>query len=218
MQILLRSNKKNNIIPQIKFNKIYKRTMLKFIGETINAGKIQLDKLVRASVPKSNYAGEFRPRVWDKKLKYPLNEHERDDLGLTEHQAVHINIEHTDTEVITMILTSAHKSKNPNVYIEKLSSVKADGSFTPLKNPQTGKLEIDANGHLIPDPNKGGQYIAVLITPRKLGEDVKPWAPIDNKYQNYLDQHETALKKILNNARMHKTSNLIQYVGNKDAE
>ena len=165
-----------------------------------------------------NYPGEFKGRVWDKNLKHPINLHDRNNLGLTEHQATHINIEHTETETITMIFTSAKCSKDPNVHIEKLSSIKVNGSFIPMKDSKTGKLIYDIKGNLVPDENKGGQYVAVLITPRKLGKDIKHLAPVNANIQKYLDQHEIALKQILENARVKQSLKLIKYIGNKDEE
>jgi len=216
--LCLKYYKKSNVLLAPNINKLSKRAMHRVGIQFMDIGRNQMSNIVRASVCHRNYPGDFKGRVWEKNFKYPTNLHKRDDLGLTEHQATHINIEHTATETITMIFTSAKSSKDPNVYIEKLSPIKADGSFTPMKDPKTGKLVHDVNGNVIPDPNKGGQYVAVLVTPRKLGKDVKHQAPINAKAQQYLDQHEVNLKRILENARMKRTSSLIKYIGNKDEE
>ena len=63
------------------------------------------------------------------------------------------------------------RANKPNAYVEKLSLIKAERSFTPWKDKK-GNLILDSKGNMQPDPDKGGQYVAVLITQRKLGNDV----------------------------------------------
>ena len=206
----------------LNFNQIIKRTMLgriKLLSERATANyssKINLKSL--NTVHKRDYA--YQGRRWDQHMKYPANTHTRDDINLLEHQATHINIEHTETETIIMILTSSKglNCADNNVHFEKLSSIKAEGSFTPLKDKK-GNLILDANGNPQPDPIKGGQYVAVLKYPRKLGVDIRRHVPIDPKIKAYLDQHEEALNNILENAKKKRTFfGLPKLIGDKDAE
>lgn len=207
---------------KLKVHFIHKRTMLsraKMFAERATANyssKINFKNSI--NIQKRDYA--YQGRKWDQYMKYPSNPHIRDDINLLEHQATHINIEHTETETIVMILTSSKglNCTDNNIHFEKLSAIKADGSFTPLKDKK-GNLILDSNGNLQPDPNKGGQYVAVLKYPRKLGVDIRRHAPIDPKLKAYLDHHEVALNTILENAKKKKAFfSLPKIIGDKDAE
>jgi exoribonuclease R len=106
--------------------------------------------------------GKFRAVNWDPKFKGENAEHSRDDMGLSKHQATHTGVQDSKTKNIVGIFTSSSgKTANPTVHFEKIDAMKFDGSFTPKKDPQTKQPMVDAQGQLVPDPQKGGQKIAI---------------------------------------------------------
>jgi len=153
------------------------------------------------------------------KYRKILSDDEKRRLNLSEHDATHYNIKNTKTGQLEGLFTSAQNKdgKSPVVF-DKLDPTKVNGSFTPLKDKK-GNLILDANGNPQPDPIKGGQYVAVLKYPRKLGVDIRRHVPIDPKIKAYLDQHEEALNNILENAKKKRTFfGLPKLIGDKDAE
>ena len=142
-----------------------------------------------------------------------------ENIGLTKHQATHVNIEETATKKVVAIFTSSKgKNADPTIHFEKLDPVKYDGTFTPLKDPITKQINVGPDGKPIPDPVKGGQYIAVLKNPRIICKDVDPYAIEVKEYQSYLDKHENKIKQILENSSKRTTSYLPKNIGGKDDE
>lgn len=159
---------------------VIKRTLMKAV--VAKASPTSLTKCLNLhSVLNRKYPGEFRGRKFIQEYKTnhqsninPKNNpknydhsHVRDDAGVNCSHATYTNIEETKTRKIVMILTSSHGKDAPlGVYVGKLDAVKAEGSFIPLKDFVTKEPLLDSHGNLIPNPNKGGQYVAVSPNPR----------------------------------------------------
>ena len=197
---------KTTLSPSLKLQLIIKRFMLRSIlKQSAKITSYTTDNPYLLT--HRNYPGQYCIREWRPKIKQKKDQHEINDLNLTKHQLTHKNIEETNTGIIRAIFTSCTD-------FEKLDPVKVDGSFIPLKD-KTGKTFLNTQGNPIPDPNKGGQYIAVLETPRKVGKDVKRYSNIQTNDQAYVDKHEKDIEAIINKAK--KTS-LPKFIGNKDDE
>lgn len=185
-----------------------KRTMLsraKMVAE--GTGNMLCRK---ASVYQSQrgYPGKFKSYSYKEPINNANNSQEHVNLGITQHEATHKNI---------LDVTTGNKlANNNNVSFEKLDAIKMDGSFTPQKDPKTGAPILDANGNLMPDPQKGGQYIAMLGAERDLHPEAKAAMKENTNDQAYLDKHEGKIDAFLKNSRKKKLP--IKKVGGKDDE
>lgn len=165
------------------------------------------------------YAGQYRARRWDSQLKSKESEHTRNDMNLSLHQASHVNIENIQTKKIVAIFTSSSgKKADPQAHFEKLDPVKYDGSYIPKIDAKTKQPIINTEGKTIPDPDKGGQYVAVLSYERQIKKDVEPLSIIDPTIQVYLDKHENKINTIINNSQQKKKASLTKIIGGKDDE
>jgi len=154
--------------------------------------------------PIRGYPGEFRARKWVTNLD--SNQERR--LGLTQHETTHSLIEEVKTGRITMLASSSKGLKAPNGPFQKISYDKMDGTCIPKVHEVTNQPLMDDFGYFIPDPNKGGQRIAIFVTPRKINKDVDHLCPGQPEYQEYLDKHESTLKGLSPKHKDKLTKNL----------
>jgi hypothetical protein len=139
-----------------------------------------------------NYADEYKA-IW-----YRENAVQPNGKPITQHEATHANILDVKNKTVVGIFTSAKKNKDPTgETFQKLSSTKYDGSFVPLKDAN-GKLITDINGCSVPNPNKGGQFVAPLSKVRHI-IDSSIYTK-DENYSKYCDTHEDKLKTIFANS------------------
>ena len=166
------------------------------------------------------YKKRSEPPQWDEdkweQWKKTLSEDDKRRLNLTQHETTHDNIQDTRTGKIEAIMTSAQNKtgKNPANF-DKIDPVKVNGSFTPQKDPKSGKIILDKNGQPIPHLTKGGQYMATLSTSRQLGSDTKHLYDVNKDGQLYVDKHE---KMIEENIRKNRKHTLSKKIGGIDEE
>ena len=158
-----------------------------------------------------HYPGEFKGRRYDK-----LTPDEERRLNLTQHETSHSNIEEVATRRVVMIATSSQGKNYPKGSFHRISSDKINGSYTPLCNSTTKKPCMDDYGFTIPSPYKGGQYVAILETPRTVEKDVEHKCPAVPEMQEYLDKHEDKLKELLKQAA--SNNKLSRKIGGQDDE
>lgn len=196
---ILKQNKKVNNIR-------YMLTTVRRTPHTINP------KLI-LKPPQRAYPGDFRVGRWKK-----MSVDEQRRLGLTNHEMTHDSIQDAKTGKIEAIFTSCQNKGNkiPSGF-DKVSEIKLNGTYTPLKDLETKKPILDKDGKTIPDPKVGGQYMATLGKPRKFGKDVQNKFVIstEEKDQVYLDKHEA---KIHNNILKHRRLGLSKKIGGADEE
>jgi hypothetical protein len=213
MQIILISNllKKNHIIiKKSQKNILPKRTMFSRIAKTRSVLSENLTLTFN-----QRWAGQYRLFRWKKDIS--LDEQRR--LGLTPHECTHDNIQDTTTGKIEGLLTSAqNKDGNSPAIYDKISSVKCNGSFTPLKDSKTKQSILDKEGNPIPDPNKGGQYMATYPTPRKVYPDTDYLRKINKTGQQYVDKYETDIQANINKNRKFYRPKASKNIGGIDEE
>lgn len=201
-------------VTRININIVSKRTTIKIFSR----GMIRLSGVATKLTPvprplniaKRHHPGDFKPRRWT-----ALTEDEKRRLNLTQHETTHTLIEETTNGNIVFLATSSKGLASTKGPFHKLSPEKMDGTFVPRLNPITKDPLMDDYGYPIPNPNKGGQYIAVLDTKRKLEKDMEHKCPIQKENQDYLDKHESELNKILLSLQKGK---LPRNIGGQDYE
>jgi len=156
-------------------------------------------------------SGEFRAFRWKN-----LSDDEKRRLGISKHEATHCNIEDRKTKTVRAILTSA-KGNNapPGTTFDKLSSVKYDGTYVALKNKETKQTVLDNNGNVVPDPQKGGQYMATLQTSRKVMKDARHKQEDDPKANEFVQNHSSKIRNLLDK---NNTKNIPKNIGGQDNE
>lgn len=213
MQILLVSNLCKNISTYqifIKKNIIHKRTMFSRMAKTRSVLSENLTLTFN-----QRWAGQYRLLRWKK----DISPDEQRRLGLTPHECTHDNIQDTATGKIEGLLTSSqNKDGNSPAIYDKISSVKCNGSFTPLKDSKTKQSILDKEGNPIPDPNKGGQYMATYPTPRKVYSDTDYLREIKKTGQQYVDKYETYIQANINKNRKIYRPNASKKIGGIDEE
>lgn len=134
--------------------------------------------------------------------------YDRDKQGISWHEGSHIILYDDMTDKLVGLLTSSHgKNLPPGVYIAKVSAEKYDGTFISLKDPNdpTKKIALlDIDGNKIPDPNKGGQYLAVFPLQRTISEETKGYLlsqkELEVQYpylKPYIQKYQSSLRKIV---------------------
>lgn len=186
------------------------------INQSVN---LSLARSLSLNAINGKYAGQYRGIIWDPALKNKDAKHTRDDMGLTQHQATHVNIQDTKTKKVVAIFTSSSgKNADPLAHFEKLDATKYDGSFTPQVDPKTKQVLLDANENPIPDPKKGGQYVAVLSQERTIKKDAEHHVKEVTHVQQYLDTHESNITSIIEKGCLKKSITMPKNIGGKDDE
>lgn len=196
--------KNNNI-------KIIKRFMFK---STINHSTRVLRPITFQGFSRQNYPGKYelvRPRK-------TLTADEKRRLNLTQHETTHDNIRDTKTKKLEGIFTSAqNKENNSPVIFDKIDPIKKNGTFTPLKD-KAGVILYDEHGYEIPDPKKGGQWMATFPQARKLNKDVEHLYEIDKNAQSYVDTHEDTIENNIDKNRKKYGLTTTKQIGGQDDE
>lgn len=165
------------------------------LGGPINSNRITINNSL--GLHNRTYPGEFKIYRWNNNL----TPDEKRRLGLTQHEDTHYNIKETKTNRVIMLGTSAKQVKHPEVETYKISTEKINGSYISVLNPITKQPLMDDYGYLVPNLEKGGQYIAVLGTPRKISQDIAHKFEEKPEFQSYLDKYESVLKEIQEKAK-----------------
>lgn len=223
MITILHNIKRNKIshclVLPIIINHIIKRNIMRAGSSMSRQGAIHQGALrLLTQHPVRYYPGKYRSFDWDKKLKESDAEHKRDDLGLTQHELTHSNVEEVATGQAVAILTSSKGFKAPNGPYEKLSPIKADGTFIPKKDANGNDIIDPVTKQTIPDPKKGGQYVGPLIKKRQISKDARVYTKENTAHQKYLDDNESKLAQIIAKGQNKSNTNtyLPKIIGGKD--
>lgn len=206
---------KTKITPRI----LYQKSIKRYMHRSSSYARVMLTRPLPGNATNNRHAGMYRVIEWDKKLKDKADPHPGNDLNLTQHEVTHLNIENTITKKVIGLLTSSKGNKaDPKAYFEKVDVTKYEGSFTGVKDPITKQPILDSTGKMIPDPNAGGQYVAIFPRPRKYGKDAQARTRIVTEHQNYIDKVEKKIANIEANAEKHTPRGPIKKIGGKDEE
>jgi hypothetical protein len=177
-----------------------KRTIMsRLYGLGHHGTKTVVNPRLPKTILQRDYAGKFKAS----RIRTSLTDNEKQRLGITQHEAKHLNVIYQKTEKVEGILTSV-QNKNKNAAggsFYKIDSVKVNGTFTPKIDPNTKKPVFDTDGNTVPNPDKGGQYMATLSTPRQVGSDTKHLYHVNKYGQSYVDKHEKAIEDNINKNR-----------------
>lgn len=101
------------------------------------------------------------------------------------HEKVHMKVQHLESRKIVGILSSCD-GKNGKFDSVKVSPVKVNETFVPMKDKKSKNNITDEQGNYIPNPNKGGQFCIFLQQQR----DVPEHLLVENeKGTKYLKTH-----------------------------